>query len=97
MDIKSINPNLTNNRLNESANNGQKGSAASSSSSEAKSTDKVTLTGVTDLEKKVQESSVDNSTRIEELKAAIKDGSYQVDAEKVAKKLIQTEVLFAGT
>lgn len=97
MDIKSINPNLANNRLNETSNGGQKGSAAATTSSEAKSTDKVTLTSVTDLEQKAQSASVDNSKRIEELKAAIKDGSYQVDAEKVAKKLIQTEVLFAGT
>ncbi|HIE40555.1 MAG TPA: flagellar biosynthesis anti-sigma factor FlgM, partial [Thiomicrorhabdus sp.] len=34
-------------------------------------------------------------SRIAELKLAVQEGSYQVDAEKVANKLLQTEALFA--
>lgn len=101
MDIKNINQSLVNNRLNDSANNSPKGNAASNPSSTSKSTDKVTLTDVSSqvngLEKKAAASDIDNSARIAELREAIKDGSYQVDAEKVANKLIQTEVLLAGS
>ena len=61
------------------------------------SEDKVTLSSsVKGLEQQAKVSSVDNSVRIEELKQAIKDGSYQVDSEKVAMKLIETELLLAG-
>lgn len=101
MDIKNINQNLVNNRLNDSANNSPKGNAASTPSGTPKSTDKVTLTDVSsqvsNLEKQAAASSIDNSARIEELREAIKDGTYQVDAEKVANKLIQTEALLAGS
>ena len=68
--------------------------AASQSSS-----DKVTLTQafsqVSNLEQKARSVDIDNSVRIAELKSAIQDGSYQVDAERVADKLMQTEALFA--
>lgn len=101
MDIKNINQNLVNNRLNDSANNSPKGNAASTPSGTPKSTDKVTLTDVSsqvsNLEKQAAASSIDNSARIEELREAIKGGTYQVDAEKVANKLIQTEALLAGS
>ncbi|WP_029407144.1 flagellar biosynthesis anti-sigma factor FlgM [Thiomicrorhabdus sp. Milos-T2] len=63
------------------------------------STDKVTLTDflsqARELETKSQDVNVDNSEKIAALKAAINDGSYQVDSQKVAEKLIQTEALFA--
>ena len=64
-----------------------------------KPVDKVTLTDVLsqvrELETKSQDVNVDNSARIAEIKAAIQEGSYQVDSQRIAEKLIQTEALFA--
>jgi len=61
--------------------------------------DRVTLTDalsqVRELESISQDVNIDNSARIASLKAAIQDGSYQVDAQRIADKLIQTEALFA--
>ncbi len=73
--------------------------ATQTNTSVAKNTeDKVTLSSsVKGLEQQAKASSIDNSVRIEELRQAIKDGSYQVDAEKVAVKLIETELLLAGS
>jgi len=102
MDIKNLNQNYVNNRSNESVKQSETGSgksASSTSPSDAKVADKVTLTDISSqiksLEAKAQTANVDNTARIAELKQAIKDGTYQVDAEKVANKLIQTEALFA--
>lgn len=101
MDIKNINQSLVNNRLNDSANNSPKSNTSSATSNGSKETDKVTLTDVSsqvsNLEKQAAASTIDNSARIAELRESIKDGTYQVDAEKVANKLIQTEVLLAGS
>lgn len=101
MDIKNINQSLVNNRLNDSANNSPKSNTSSATSNGSKETDKVTLTDVSsqvsNLEKQAAASNIDNSARIAELRESIKDGTYQVDAEKVANKLIQTEVLLAGS
>ncbi|WP_319381901.1 flagellar biosynthesis anti-sigma factor FlgM [Thiomicrorhabdus sp.] len=61
--------------------------------------DKVTLTGglgqVKELQAKAESMPIDNSQRISELKAAIADGSYQVNADSVASKLMQTENMLA--
>lgn len=101
MDIKTINQGVANSRQSDAIKNQERAqsSQASSAGTQSTPTDKVTLTSVStqlkDLELKANLSNVDNSARIEELKASIKDGSYQVNAEKVASKLIQTEVLFA--
>jgi len=101
MDIKNINQSLVNNRLNDSANNSPKSNTSSATSNGSKETDKVTLTDVSsqvsNLEKQAAASNIDNSARIAELRESIKDGTYQVDSEKVANKLIQTEVLLAGS
>lgn len=101
MDIKSLNPNLGNSRLNDVARDQEKSSAGlkNPNAGSAKSPDKVTLTSlsqVKDLETKVADSKVDQSERIEAIKAAIKDGSYQINAQNIAAKLIQTESLLAG-
>lgn len=60
--------------------------------------DKVTLTATTQqakgLEKKAEDAKVDNSEKIKALKLAIEKGEYKVDADAVAKKLIQTELAF---
>lgn len=71
----------------------------SSTTASQSSSDKVTLTQVfsqvSNLEQKARSVDIDNSVRIAELKSAIQDGSYQVDAERVADKLMQAEALFA--
>lgn len=63
------------------------------------SVDKVTLTDflsqTRELEAKSQDVQVDNSARIAAIKSAINDGTYQIDSQKIAEKLMQTEVLFA--
>jgi len=99
MDIKNINASLVNNRLNDSSQQAAKNPSSANLKTSDKSADQVTLTSVSsqvkNLEEKAANSSIDNQGRIEALKAAIKDGSYQVNAQSVANKLIQTEVLFA--
>ena len=98
MDIKNLTTgmNTSRNDINKSAEKPANVSPAANPGSDVK--DRVTLTSdssqVRDLEMKTQSLTIDNSTRIAELKAAIADGSYQVDANKVADKLMQTEILF---
>lgn len=102
MDIKSLNPSLVNSRANDAVRNQEKpaGGLNNQGSGSAKSTDKVTLTNMSsqakELEAKAADSKIDQSARIEAIKAAIKDGSYQINAQNIASKLIQTESMFAG-
>lgn len=102
MDIKNLNTNIASGRSPESLKGQEKTESTlnkSSTENEAPS-DKVTLTSmmsqVQELEKKAESVNIDNQSRIEALKASIQDGSYQVDSQKVAEKLLQTETLFAG-
>lgn len=97
MDIKNLTTNGLSGRVAENASSTGKGHNAGAEKSSAKAADTVTLTSsVQNLEQKASHSNVDNSQRIAELKQAIKDGSYQVNAENVASKLIETEALLAG-
>ncbi|MCF6298360.1 MAG: flagellar biosynthesis anti-sigma factor FlgM [Thiomicrorhabdus sp.] len=99
MDIKNVNNNLTLNRSSESIKPSNKEATETRATNTLANTDKVTLTQamtqMSSLEQTARSVSTDNSARIAELKLAIQDGSYQVDAEKVANKLLQTEALFA--
>lgn len=100
MDIKNLNSSLLQTRSNEPVKTpDQETTKNSSAPASQANTDKVTLTQVfsqvSNLEQKAQSVDIDNSARIAELKSAIQDGSYQVDAERVADKLMQTEALFA--
>ena len=101
MDIKNVNNNVTLNRSNESITPSNKEGAGASAKNTLVNTDKVTLTQtmaqMSNLEQSARSVSTDNSARIAELKLAIQDGSYQVNSEKVADKLLQTEALFART
>jgi negative regulator of flagellin synthesis FlgM len=99
MDIKNVNNNLTLNRSNDSIKPSNKEETETRATNTLANTDKVTLTQamtqMSNLEQIARGVSTDNSARIAELKLAIQDGSYQVNAEKVANKLLQTEALFS--
>lgn len=100
MDIKNLNNNAVSNRANDSVKpTGKEVSESRSDQPSSANLDKVTLTQafsqVNALEQKARSVDVDNSARIAELKSAIQDGSYKVDAERVADKLIQAEALFS--
>lgn len=96
MDIKTISNNGLGARPSDSGNAGRANNAVASGT-QAKPTDKVTLTASThELEQKALNANVDNSEKIARLKQAIQEGSYEVNAQKVASKLIETEALIAG-
>jgi negative regulator of flagellin synthesis FlgM len=103
MDIKNLNNNALSNRAAEQTKAADKDSASlargQANTSGMANTDKVTLTStlfqVRDHEQKAQGLNIDNSERVAALKAAIQDGSYQVNPAKIADKLLQTEALFA--
>ena len=95
MDIKNVTNSLVGNRPDNTTQAGRGGSQSATQS--AQQADSVTLSAsVQDLEQKAQAASVDNKDRINQLKQAIQDGSYQIDADKIASKLIETETLFSG-
>ena len=100
MDIKNLTNSVLPGRSNDSVKAPSKDiESGTSSASSNNSTDKVTLTNVLsqvrELETKSLDVNVDNSSRIAAIKAAIDEGSYQVDPQRIADKLIQTEALFA--
>ncbi len=47
------------------------------------------------LKEAAMQAETDNRARIERLKQAIADGTYEVDTQAIAKKLMQTEALFS--
>ena len=100
MDIKNLTNSVIAGRSNDSAKVPSKDiESGTNSTSSNNSADKVTLTNVLsqvrELETKSLDINVDNSSRIAAIKAAIEEGSYQVDPQRIADKLIQTEALFA--
>lgn len=102
MDIKNINSPAVTGRNNDPAKtaNADVASKTPAATSEFdKNVDKVTLTDAQSqlraLEQKAMNVHSENSDRIAQLREAINNGSYQIDAEKVADKLMQTEAMFA--
>ena len=100
MDIKNLVNNLPSSRSADAVKQPVKGMEGNNTQpASTGNTDKVTLTNVLsqvmDLENQSKEVNVDNSAKIASLKSAIQDGSYQVNTQKIADKLIQTEALFA--
>lgn len=100
MDIKNLTNSVGAGRANDPVKAQERNAGqANPSAKPAGNDDRVTLTDVLsqarDLEVKSQDVKVDNSERVAALKAAIQDGTYQVNAQRVAEKLVQTEVLFS--
>ncbi|MBD3755848.1 MAG: flagellar biosynthesis anti-sigma factor FlgM [Gammaproteobacteria bacterium] len=101
MDIKNLNLNVPSGRA-ESLKAQDKTGAQNNGSTvtNGPADDKVTLTGmlvqVRELEQKAEKVNVDNGDRIAALKASIQDGSYRINPERIAEKLIQSEVLFSN-
>ena len=102
MDIKQLNNPLFNGRSNETSSVKQAKENLEGSTSAPQTgvnTDRVTLTQnlsmVAELEQKAQGIDSSNAERIASLKAAIADGSYQVNSQKVAEKFLQSEQLFS--
>ena len=100
MDIKNLNNNLVGSRSHEQPKLADKTPSNGNVDNGSKSpSDKVTLTSLSaqirDIEKRAASAQSSNEARISELKRAIDDGSYKVDASRVADKLITTELMFA--
>jgi len=101
MDIKQVNSSLYSGRTNENTKNAKDSSTevANAPVGGGATTDKVTLTQnlsqIAELEQKAQGITSDNAERIAALKAAIDQGEYKVDSQKVAEKFLQSEQLLA--
>lgn len=95
--IKSVNQNAVTSRGVDAA-NGRAADAKSASASNAAPTDTVSLTNAATQLQAVQQNladvSVVNNDRVESIKAAIADGSYQIDSNKLAQNLIDFEQQF---
>lgn len=101
MDIKNLNTNVTAGRAPEQVRGQERnGKQDANPAADNAPADKVTLTGtltqVRDLEQKTANVNIDNSERIANLKAAIADGSYQVNAQNIAEKFMQSESLLSN-
>jgi len=103
MDIKQINTALQNTRQSESprkADNAVRSTRDGiQSDTSAAATERVSVTSASlqaqALHEKARDVKVDNREKVEALKQAIAEGRYEVDTQAVAKKLMQTEVLFS--
>jgi negative regulator of flagellin synthesis FlgM len=99
MDIKNLTTNVAANRSNEAIKPQAKGTENNQTSPSNHETDRVTLTDVLSqaraLETKSKNISIDNSEKVAAIKAAVNNGTYQIDSKRIAEKLIQTEALFA--
>lgn len=99
MDIKKLATGGMDSRLTDPSSGKADKTTANNTKSTGKTADTVTLSSLKDistLEQKAKSASVDNSARIAELKQKIQDGTYRVNPDQVATKLIQNEVLMAG-
>lgn len=99
MDIKNLTSNVTQSRSPDSVKAPSKDVEGNNNTSTNTPTDKVTLTDilsqVRELETLSQDVTLDSSAKIASIKAAIQDGSYEVDAQRVAEKLIHNELLLS--
>lgn len=100
MDIKNLNNNLVGARNDNLRTANAPAAQTENDSAKKLQTDKVTLTStssqIRELEKRANQATHNNEARIAELKQAIEDGSYKVDAQSIAQKLISTELLLSN-
>lgn len=100
MDIKNLQTGVTSSRSTESLRANERAVSEQKGQASSAPTDRVTLTDtlgqVRELEQKTEAVNIDNSERLASLKAAIQDGSYQVNAQNVADKLLQSENFLAN-
>ena len=102
MDIKSLTSSVSSARTSEQIraqderNNGRTADQPGSSAQSDRVTLTSALTQVRELEQKTAAVNIDNSERIASLKAAIADGSYQVNAQNVAEKLMKSDALLSS-
>lgn len=98
MDIKSVAASLNGAKTLETRSQDNRALLDTKASNQAaQSNDQVTLT---DVSKKLPElidnsSADDRQAKIAQIKAAIADGQYPINPEKIAAKLIETEQMFA--
>jgi negative regulator of flagellin synthesis FlgM len=101
MDIKNVQSTLLNSRLNDTSRYAEKNTAqqTTSESQNKPQADRVTLTStssqIRELEKRASNATPGNEARIAELKRSISEGSYNVNANSVAEKLLNMEKMFA--
>ncbi len=100
MDIKQINNALTprqtdNLRRSDSTRSEMAGRGEAVSTGQERVSINSLSAQATSLQEKAMQSEPDNRAKIERLKQAISDGTYEVDTQSVAKKLMQTEALFS--
>lgn len=96
MDIKNLNSGYQHNRINQEQSRGAEKSESRGQAQQAD--DRVTISSGTnqlmELEAKAMAAKPDNSARIAELREQIANGTYQVNSQRVAEKIIATEVLY---
>ena len=98
-----INNNGITNNTNSSGANGakaatEKGSDRPNAGGGGSQSDSVELSSqalvLTDLETKINSANAIDSSKVEQLKAAINSGEYTIDADKVAARLLASDDLF---
>ncbi len=96
--IKSVNQNATVTARGSNTTDGRGTDANNAVTSHSAKADTVSLTNAAtqlqSVQKKLDDVPVVNKERVETIKAAIADGSYQVDTQKLAQNLIDFEQQF---
>lgn len=83
-----------------SAKSEESSSSSSASGTKTAGKDTVKLTdqalSLSQLEQKISEASDTNTSKVDSIKAAIMDGSYQINSDSIAKKLMNSETALFG-
>lgn len=101
MDIKNLNSIVANTRQAETGRKaektGEQAPASSASTQASPAEDKVTINRLSAEAAQAEKANdtPEQSEKVQRLKQAIAEGTYEVDTKAVAKKLMQTEALFS--